>query len=208
MYYQVFLIILIIIIAYFLLFNDTRIEYPASNGVYYKIRYDGSTELKIQKVEFLKNIDTKMRTIINYMHSNVLPNKEIADRVYNRMSQSRLGETPNGDNSAAYTINKGHIYICLITNGKFNDENDSFFVILHELAHIMSNSYGHGEEFKQNFNFIVKLAVKLGLWTPKDYEKENVNYCGVNVTSSPCDNDECSNNNLENYYKESLLDFE
>jgi hypothetical protein len=71
----------------------------------------------------------------------------------------------------------------------------------------MSNSYGHGEEFKTNFNFIVKLAVKLGLWKDPKYEERSVDYCGVEVTNSPCSGDKCNSNTLDYYYKESLLDY-
>ena len=106
-----------------------------------------------------------------------------------------------------FTINKGPINLCIFKDGKFNDKNDAFFVILHELAHIMSNSFGHGDEFKQNFNFIVKLAVKLDLWKDREYEKKPEEYCGVKITTSPCDNETCKNENLEYYFKESLLDY-
>ena len=141
-------------------------------------------------------------------NENKLPNKQIADLTYDRFKNCKIGETPNGEKSgAAYTINKTSMYLCLITKGKFNNENDAYFVILHELAHVMSNSYGHGDEFKQNFRFIVQLAVKLELWKPANYEKEPVDYCGVTVTTSPCVNGICNKDKLEHYYKESLLDY-
>jgi len=97
--------------------------------------------------------------------------------------------------------------LCLITKGKLNDENDAFFVILHELAHVMSDTYGHGDEFKKNFNFIIKLAIKLKLWKDKNYNIEPVDYCGIKVTSSPCTTGECKDTTLEHYYKESLLSY-
>lgn len=207
MYQEFILILIVITVFYFMFFNDTRIEWEAFNGKKYKIKNDNK-KLNQTKADFLARIDDKARKITKHMYDNNLPTKEIASRTYIRYKG--VGETPQGEKSgAAYTINKGQggIYICCITKGKLNDENDTFFVLLHELAHLMSNSYGHGEEFKTNFNFIVKLAVKLGLWKDPKYEEKSVDYCGVEVTTSPCSNGTCDKNNLDYYYKESLLDY-
>jgi len=207
MYQEIFLILIIITVIYFMFLNDSRIEWEAFNGVKYKIKNDNK-ELNQIKADFLARIDIKARKIVKHMNDNNLPTKEIASRTHNRFKNSNIGETPQGEKSgAAFTINKGDIYICCITKGKLNDENDTFFVCLHELAHVMSNSYGHGEEFKTNFNFIVKLAVKLGLWKDPKYEEKPVDYCGVQVTTSPCSGDLCNKNSLDYYFKESLLDY-
>lgn len=207
MYAEFIIVLVIIIVIYLLYFKDNRIEWEAYNGKKYKIRDANNKETNQKKADMLARLDDKARTIVKYMKDNNLPTNDIANRTYSRFKNSNIGETPNGDSSAAYTMNKGHMYICLITDGKFNNENDAFFVILHELAHVMSNSYGHGEEFKTNFNFIVKLAVKLDLWTDPKYEKRNVDYCGVQVTNSPCTGDACEKDTLEHFYKESLMDY-
>ena len=207
MYSELILFIIIFVTIYFLFFNDSRIDYLADNGLTYKIKNEGSDEIKKKKANILSRLDEKAKKIVKHMYDNKLPIEDIAIKTYNRFSNSKIGETPHGDKSAAYTQNKGNIFICLLTNNKFNDENDAFFVILHELAHVMSDSYGHGDEFKKNFDFIVKLAVKLDLWKPKKYEEDNTDYCGVVVTSSPCMGDTCSKDNLDHFYKESLLDY-
>lgn len=207
MYQEFILILLVFTVIYFIFWNDSRVEWEAFNGVKYKIKNDNK-ELNQIKADFLAKIDIKARKIVKHMKDNHLPTKEIADITYNRFKNSNIGETINGEkDGAAHTIGKGHIYVCLITKGKLNDLNDTFFVVLHELAHVMSNSYGHGEEFKTNFNFIVKLAVKLGLWKDPKYEDKPVDYCGVKVTNSPCSHNNCNKDSLDYYYKESLLDY-
>ena len=207
MYQEFILILIVLTVIYFMFFNDSRIEWEAFNGVKYKIKNDNK-ELNQIKADFLAKIDIKARKIVKHMKDNHLPTKEIAYRTHNRFKDHEIGETPQGEKSgAAYTINKGDIHLCCITKGKLNDENDTFFVCLHELAHVMSNSYGHGEEFKTNFNFIVKLAVKLGLWKDPKYEEKSVDYCGVHVTTSPCAYGSCEKNSLDYYFKESLLDY-
>lgn len=207
MYQEIILFLIILTIIYFIYFNDTRIEWEAFNGKKYKIKKE-SKDLNQIKADFLAKIDEKARKIVKYMYDNQLPIKEISSNTYNRFKNSIIGETINGEkDGAAHTIGKGNIYICIITKGKLNDLNDTFFVCLHELAHVMSNSYGHGEEFKTNFNFIVKLAVKLGLWKDPKYEEKPIDYCGVKVTTSPCSHEQCEKDKLNYFYKESLLDY-
>ena len=202
---ELFLTILIILVIYFLYFNDSRIEWEAYNGKKYKIKND-SKEINQQKADLLAKLEIEILKLMDHMVENKLPTEEIAKRLRSRYDG--IGETPQGEKSgAAYTINKGHIYCCLITKGKLNNLMDCIFVLLHELAHLMSNSYGHGPEFKQNFNFIVKLAVKLGIWKDPKYENRSVDYCGVKVTNSPCTGDQCTKDNLNYYFKESLLDY-
>lgn len=207
MYLEIFLIILIISVTYFIYYgNDSRIEIEGYNNKKYKVRPDINQDLLKRKADFLAELDVKAQTITKEMFDDNYPNEVIANRLYTRFKNSSIDETPPNDNGAAYTINKGPISICIQKkNGEFHNSEDAFFVILHELAHIMSNSYGHGKEFQDNFDYIIKYAVKKGHWKDKEYETKPTDYCGVNITSSPCDNDACSKNSLDKYFKETLF---
>ena len=44
------------------------------------------------------------------------------------------------------------------------------FVAIHELAHIMSKTYGHNDEFRENFIFLLDNASKCGI-----YDREKIN---------------------------------
>jgi len=189
------------------MFYDSRIDYLASDGKKYKIVDSKNHEINKKKADMLSRLNQKAHSIVEHMYNKQLPTKEIGDITHNRFINCIIGEIPEKD-GGGYTINKGSkMGVCLVTKGKLNNENDALFVILHELAHVMSDSYGHGEEFKQNFNFIVKLAVKLDLWKPTNYDIQPVDYCGVKVTTTPCTDGTCKNDNLEHYYKESLLSY-
>ena len=59
------------------------------------------------------------------------------------------------------------------------------FVIIHELAHVMSVSIGHGSEFMKNFRFLLKESKIAKIYNPIDYSLNNINYCGVDVTHNP-----------------------
>ena len=49
----------------------------------------------------------------------------------------------------------------------------------------MTESIGHTKEFWQNFKFLLKDAVKMGIYKPVDYKKKPKSYCGMNITDNP-----------------------
>lgn len=206
MYQELILLIIVFCTIYYMFIYDPRIEWMGPDGKKHKIYNSDNNEINNKKAEMLMEINKVAHEIVDHMYKNKLPTKKIAYTTKNRFKNTTIVEILESE-GAAHTIGKTRMTICLITKGKFNNMNDCIFVILHELAHVMSDSYGHGEEFKQNFNFIIKLAVKLGLWKDAEYEKNNINYCGVKVTTSPCTNGNCTKDMLENFYKESLLDY-
>ena len=60
------------------------------------------------------------------------------------------------------------------------------FVSTHEIAHIMTKSIGHTEEFWNNFKYLLKIAtIKLNLYDKVDYSKNPKKYCGMTINSSP-----------------------
>ena len=49
----------------------------------------------------------------------------------------------------------------------------------------MSKSIGHKKEFWQNFKFLLKNAIQMGIYTPVDYKKSPKKYCGMTITDNP-----------------------
>ena len=83
-------------------------------------------------------------------------------------------------------INKGEqIILCLRNNDKLVDINTLFFVVLHEFAHLATESIGHTEEFWDNFRWILEEAMNIGLYIKQEFKIKNVEYCGMTITSSP-----------------------
>jgi hypothetical protein len=126
---------------------------------------------------------------------NRYSNDERVIRMWNRLSKIVIEEAPDEEDSSTYTINKGELMaLCLrpkMNNGKidgksFHDHNTLWFVVAHELAHIMSLSEGHGSEFVDNFRFILRTSNELGFYNnPIDYSNNPITYCGVKVTNNP-----------------------
>jgi hypothetical protein len=59
------------------------------------------------------------------------------------------------------------------------------FVLIHELAHMMSIDYGHGEEFQHYFKSLLDISVLLNKYSPVDYKQRHTRYCGYLITTSP-----------------------
>jgi hypothetical protein len=119
------------------------------------------------------------------------PDPFTADRLARRWKNIRknnaLRETAFGEKSAAYTVNKGdELRICIRDSDKdeeFEDENTSMFVLLHEMAHLSSKSWGHGKEFRENFAKLVKAAVEIGVYKYQDFRNDSEDYCGTEITN-------------------------
>jgi len=68
---------------------------------------------------------------------------------------------------------------------KLIDENTLTFVAIQEVAHTMTKSIGHKEEFWRNFKFLLTNAVDIGIYTPIDYKDTPQKYCGMTINDNP-----------------------
>ena len=94
----------------------------------------------------------------------------------------------------SYSENKGEkIVICLRDKNDppaypFVDMNTVMFVVLHEMAHLMTEELSSGKhtpEFWANFRRLLEDASRIGIYTPVNYAKSPVDYCGMKITDSP-----------------------
>ena len=94
----------------------------------------------------------------------------------------------NDNNSTSYSVAKGKkLVLCLRSkkDKRIHDKNLLIFVNIHELAHIMSISYGHNAEFMQNFKFLLNEAIEMGIYKKINFFAKPREYCGMTVSSSP-----------------------
>ncbi len=102
--------------------------------------------------------------------------------------EENIPERSGGDTS--YVIDKGDVFaMCLrdpTKNNKIDEKmNDLIFVLLHEIAHLGTDSWGHDESFWNNFKFILQEAVEAGIYKSVNYKKVGSPYCGIVITYSP-----------------------
>ena len=144
---------------------------------------------KIQLVaDLLAKVSNKMQTLVDHMY-NTYPDRENIIRLKDRFNIEKIGEILPTSKHTAYSENKGEkIRFCVTEekdNNKLIDENTLTFVAIHELSHITSKSIGHNNEFWDNFTFLLKHAVDIGLYQPIDYKKQPKKYCGMKISDNP-----------------------
>lgn len=116
-------------------------------------------------------------------------NKEKVQRLVLKYNPRRISESFTGSNTTSYSINKGEkIVFCIRTKDpdeKLIKFNTIMFVAIHELAHVMTVSIGHTEEFWNNMKYLLKHAIKHGIYKKQDFKKKPERYCGTTITDSP-----------------------
>jgi hypothetical protein len=108
--------------------------------------------------------------------------QRLCDRYrFTKMFESKTTQT--------YTLNKADIVMCVKDYSKNQTIHDDFnllmFVALHELAHIMSETNHHTDEFWDNFKFILRQAAKWNYYSPVDYHHNPVPYCDMIIYTNP-----------------------
>jgi hypothetical protein len=184
-----------IIMFYRYVYDGT--DYIKSNidGKSYRVR---SSKGKEEKADLLAIMHTKLNLIVNSLkNSTYSTNGNIQRLVQNWEKGVSIKEIGKMETDAAYVINKQYMSFCLPedTAKTVDNLNLMTYVGIHELAHIMSNETGHGDEFIQNFEFLLNYAKTLEYTDPILKEKMPVyiqlnklntadNYCGVSLTNS------------------------
>lgn len=188
------LILIIFFISLYFLIQHSYVLTETFDAIYrisslndkkYKIRSEFKDIDKTPDV--LATIEDNIFKLVNYLQ-NTHPSDERIIRMHKRLQKLKIEEAKHENNSSSYTINKGELMnLCLRdkTTKDFHDINTLMFVVIHELAHIMTISTGHTDEFLLNFKFILSNAVDMGVYTPIDYKNNPITYCGVKVNHNP-----------------------
>ena len=145
------------------------------------------------EIEKASNLLAQTTDKLSYLVENLnnrFKNRENVKRLVENFNPTTIKETLPTSEYTAYSENKGEkLAFCLNKNNNNNnnliDQNTLMFVAIHEIAHIMTLSVGHTDEFWQNFKFLLENAVQLGIYEPIDYKKNPKNYCGMNITDNP-----------------------
>ena len=140
--------------------------------------------------ECMANIHEKLNTLIQKYKDD--PNTASDPRVrtmVDRFNPDNMCENDVHSDSTSYSENKGdRIVICLRSKEKpypLADENTIMFVVLHEMAHLMTTTIGHTPEFWANFKRILNDGVGAGIYQAVNYSRSPVSYCGMTITDSP-----------------------
>ena len=186
-------VIVIILLTTIYLYIDTK----NSNLIYERAELDGNMYLvrnvddKTKAANLLAAIRQKLDRVIEYLVKKY-PEQDNVARLKTKFRPENIQESESGSKYTSYSVNKGEkIVLCIRSKDKearLEDDNLLMFVALHELGHIMTISTGHTEEFWDNFRFLLKESIKIGIYKRQDFKKNPQKYCGTQITDSPLDN--------------------
>ena len=152
-------------------------------------RYCVRDRMQIQEAaDLLAKVTQNLKDLVAYC-AKKYPDDERVQRMVQKFNPTKISETLPTSEYTAYSENKGEkLAFCLNSekNGrKLIDINTLTFVSIHELAHIMTKSEGHKQEFWQNFKFLLEQAKAANIYEPVDYKKNPEPYCGMDITDNP-----------------------
>jgi hypothetical protein len=167
-----------------------------SNLVYVKSKQNNKDYLvqdlpdRQEAADRMASIQTKLETLIRRYKDDPATNAEPRiQTMIERFNPENMCESNIRDSTTSYSEDKGQrIVICLrqkTAGYPFVDENTVMFVVLHEMAHLMTSSIGHTPEFWANFRRMLHDAIGVSIYTPVNYTHSPVPYCGIQITDSP-----------------------
>ena len=145
-----------------------------------------------QKLELAANllasVSEKCKLLVNFVKDKYPGNARV-NRLVKGFNPKKISETLPTSKLTAYSENKGEkLAFCLNTTkdgDRLIDINTLTFVAIHELAHIMTTSIGHKQDFWHNFKFLLINAKEANIYKPVDYKKNPQPYCGMDITDNP-----------------------
>ncbi len=184
-----FIIIAVISVSFMLKFESFSNEI-----VYTKSKVDGKSYLvrnlpdKDKAANLLADLKEKCISLVRFL-SLKYPKNPAVKRLLVKYNPDNITESSKNSKYTSYSVNKGEkIVFCIRSRDdkeKLVEPNVIMFVALHELAHVMTKSIGHTEEFWDNFRFLLKEAIIAKVYRYQDFRKKPVKYCGTEITDTP-----------------------
>lgn len=135
--------------------------------------------------ELLASVNADLQKLVQHMVAKE-PDHEDVKRLYRNFDPDAISEGSVDSGYTSYSVNKGEkIILCIRQRDKsFVQKNVLMYVAIHELAHLMTKSIGHTPAFWDNFKWLLKEAMDIGLYSKVDFQAAPQDYCGIKITSS------------------------
>lgn len=166
--------VLVIVVLIVVLNHAWHMTWVATNdGTKYYVKKS------VNKKQAAEILHTLTKTLNRFVEgaADMYPMDERVENMQARWNGT-LSEVASGSD-IAYSLNKNSIHICL--RGVTHDPqslNTAMYVLLHEMAHIATNEYGHTDEYWENFRWILEVAEQLGVYRYQNFNSMDVTYCG------------------------------
>jgi hypothetical protein len=165
--------------------NLTRVRSMKDGNTYHVQNLPDKQEACELMAQIRSNLDS---LIEHYKSDPALMAEHRVKVLVSRFNPNNMVENDLDADSTSYSENKGEkIVVCLRDkqSKKLVDENTIMFVILHEMAHLMTTTVGHTPEFWTNFRRILQDGIQVGIYKQVNYSRSPTEYCGMTITDSP-----------------------
>jgi hypothetical protein len=178
--------VVIVCIAMFIQNGYNNLTYVTSkiDNRKYLVR---NIEDKQEAADMLAIINQKLEKLKIHLETKY-PNDERIKRLQINYIPENVCESASHDKNTSYSVNKGEkVVFCIRSKetDKLEDINTLMFVAIHEMGHLASGTVGHNKEFWDNFEFLLREAIDIGLYNKVEYSKNPKSYCGIQITDSP-----------------------
>lgn len=126
----------------------------------------------------IKKLQTIIKKIILHLKAHHPNHSGIKNAPLNIVIKPLSKDSPY---KVGYSLNKKIIYICL----EEHNENELYFVLLHEFSHFITKSIGHTKEFWNNFKLVLNTAIKLNIYKYTNYKYNPKTYCNKLIDHTP-----------------------
>jgi len=188
--YYIYVITIFVIVVSLILFvqslnNELSYVISTVDNRQYLVRND---HRKQESANYMAKIQRNINVL--YEHCTTLLENDIRiKRLIKKYNPNNISESMKSSIYTSYSVNKGQKLVICIKEKDIEetliDLNTIMFVVIHELAHIITKSIGHTEEFWENMRFLLKISISLGIYQDVDYKKDPKEYCGIMITDSP-----------------------
>lgn len=172
--------------------------------IYISINYVNDDIIYInykQEIFLVRNLDDKelaAKTLYDLKYSliNLVNNinnennneyTEYTRKIRNRLRTVKIRESSPNSTYTSYTVNKGEEMVFCIRSkydNSIHNINELLYVAIHEIAHIGCPEIGHTELFKKINSYLLKKAILYNIYNYKNYSSNNIEYCGMNISSN------------------------
>jgi predicted metal-dependent hydrolase len=143
---------------------------------------------KQQAADLLAKVRQNLDKLADYLKENHQDDIRV-QRLIKNYKPEKISESIPKANYTSYSVNKGEKIVFCIRSKDEKEElvslNTIMFVAIHELAHVITKSIGHTDEFWDNMKFLLKKSVKINIYKKHDYKNNPIPYCGTEITDSP-----------------------
>jgi hypothetical protein len=169
-------------------------QYPT---LYVKSSVDGKEYLvrdlpdKQEAANLLAKVRIKLNNLKMHLEGKYPDKPQVKQLIQNFRNDPKrfLESTPDAE-FTSYSVNKGEsVHLCLRQREGADEslvkEEVMVFVAIHEMSHILTESLGHGQDFWNNFAWLLKEAELINIYKHQDFKAHPVKYCGMSITDEP-----------------------